>query len=655
MLVGFDTETWMITPGMLTPPLVVSSVAAGPDAVALFHRASGVDTFEALLDAGAVLAIHNAAFDVAVMCNERPALLPKVVAAYDAGHIRCTLVREVMIHNAIHGLVEEGGPPVKFDLARVLKRRFDVDISASKGEDAWRTRYRELYDVPLDDWPEEARAYAQDDALWHRRLYEAQEADSAYLVDENGQHRAAFVLHLMACYGLLTDEEAVQNLEAVLTKHVDEANESLAAAGLLKPKRERNKITGLMEVGWAKDTKAIRDIIVRTLGDAAPRTEPTDKFPDGQIKTDEETLRATGDPNLEVLADVGNDAKMLSVWVPALKGEGKDGKPRGLRLATGWLLQPKWNVLVSSGRTSVFAPPVQQPPRKGNVRSCFVPRPGYWYCSVDYSFIELVTWAQTCLDLFGYSDLAEAIRRGLDPHVDMGVEILRAEGRNVDYAQVNAARKAGAAWAKDARQLAKAANFGLPGGLGAKTFCAFAKASYGVVIEEEGAWRLKDTWKRKWRESEAYFAHVGEMADAAFGERFQVALPRTGFVRGGCTYTSACNTYFQGLAARGAKEAMWDAMKEQYLDATSPLFGCRTVLFLHDELIMEVPAHRETASAAAKRLVEVMERAMSRFTPDVPVKAEPALCARWYKDAEPVWAPDGTLELWTPKGGDKNA
>ena len=44
-----------------------------------------------------------------------------------------------------------------------------------------------------------------------------------------------------------------------------------------------------------------------------------------------------------------------------------------------------------------------------------------------------------------------------------------------------------------------------------------------------------------------------------------------------------------------------------------------------------------------------MVQGMQRFVPDVPVKAEPTLMARWYKEAEPVWGSDGVLELWSPK------
>lgn len=664
-VLALDTETHLIVPGTLAPKLVcVSGCADVQTDPWLLDAKHGLNTVRNLLAGDYHLAIHNAAFDLAVFCAMDESLLPLVFQALADGRVHCTLVREKMLHNASEGLSDDGGRPVSFSLGDIVQRRFGVDLSADKkGEDSWRLRYGDLDGVPIHEWPDEAQRYAKDDATWHLRVYEAQEGDRRvievadgkstirdWLADEKGQVAAAFCLHLMGCWGVRTDEAAVQALVADLTAHVDQANDVLRQAGLLKGKAKKDKTTGLVSIEWAKDTKAIKDRIEAALGDAAPKTAPTEKFPDGQTKTDEETLRATEDPDLIALADVGTDAKALSVWGDALCGRDKKGRQTGLRLPSGWLLQPMWNPLVATGRTSVYNPPVQQLPRKGDVRPCFVPRPGYWYLSADYNYIELVTWAQTCLDLFGFSQLAEAIRADMDPHVDLAVEILRSiEGKNHTYDEVYAARKT---WGKDPRQKAKAANFGYPGGLGAQTFMAYAKASYGVTIQEEQAWGLKRAWQAKWPESVPFFAHVSKLSNDAFGERFRVVLPRTGFVRGGCTYTSGCNSYFQGLAARGAKEAMFDISRECYTDESSPLFGCRPVLFIHDEFILEVPAHRERAHLASERLCKLMVDGMSRFTPDVPVKVEPTLMPRWYKDAEPVWSGEGenkVLELWTQK------
>jgi len=662
---GLDTETYLIEPGLQAPPLVVASFCTDPaDPPGLLLRAEALISMRGWLQNPDIhFVLQNAAFDMAVFAEEDPSLLPLIFDAYEAGRVRCTRIREMLLYNAREGLNDaEGGPRVSFSLGDMVKRRFGVDLSADKsGPDAWRLRYRELDGVPIAEWPDEARRYAGDDALWALRIFRAQAADAVEMehnpfADEAGQTRAAFCLHLMQAWGVLTEESAVTDLEARLEASVSEAHERLFMAGLLKGKAKKDKTTGIIEVDWSKNTARIKQLVEEGFaakGKPVPRTEPSDKFPEGQVKTDEETLREAGHPDLAALADSLGDAKLLSTYVQALKGKAKRGnskeyEQRGRYLpGTGWLINASWNPLVASGRTSCQKPNLQNPPRKGGVRECFVPRPGYWFLSVDYSFIELCTWAQACLDLVGKSDLAEAIRAGLDPHVDMGAEILRAEGRNVDYAAVNAARKAGEKWAKDARQLAKAANFGLPGGLGAATFVAYAHATYGVALTEEQARDLKMLWRRKWSEADLYFAHVTGLQPFG-GQPFAVVLPRSGFVRAGCTFTSACNTFFQGLAARGAKEAMWLLARACYGDDRD-LAGCRPVAFLHDEFILEVPAHRERAHRASERVQALMVEGMQRFVPDVPVKAEPTLMARWYKEAEPVWGADGFLELWSPK------
>lgn len=662
---ALDTETHLIRPGILAPPLVcVSSLASNVDEPGLMKREEGLRLARWALEMPHVhVVIHNAAFDLAVFCAEDESLLPLVFDALEAGRIHCTMVRGKMLYNAVHGLVDEGGKPVGFSLADEVQRRFDVDLSDSKkGPDVWRLRYAELEDVPLDQWPVEAVEYAKDDARWHLRVFEHQEQERQNfelrgekvdpLADEKGQTWAAFFLHLMGCWGLRTDEARVQEVIAHLRTNVEAANERLRAAGLMTSKAVTDKETGRLEVKWTKSTKKIQELVTHVcsiLDVPVPRTGPTATHPDGQVKTDEETLRLTRHPDLVALADVGADAKALSVWGDALQGLNKKGQATGLRLPTGWLIQPKWNVLVASGRTSVYDPPVQQLPRKGDVRPCFVPRKGYVLCSVDYSFIELVTWAQTCIDLVGFSQMAEAIKRGLDPHVDMGAEILRAEGQYVLYETLDVARKKGERWAKDARQLAKAANFGLPGGLGTETFIQYAATTYGVTLNEQKAQQVKQAWKTKWPEAAPFFNHFSRLSQEAFGEKFTVTLPRTGFVRAGCTYTSGCNTTFQGLAARGAKEAMLPIMRECYVDERSPLFGSRPILFIHDEFILEVPAHRERAYLASERLCRLMIDGMQKYTPDVPVKVEPTLMDRWYKDAEPVWGKDGVLEVWQPK------
>lgn len=277
-----------------------------------------------------------------------------------------------------------------------------------------------------------------------------------------------------------------------------------------------------------------------------------------------------------------------------------------------------------------------------NSRECFVPRPGYVYGFADYSGLELCTLAQVCLDIFGYSKMAEAINSGKDLHLLLGASLLeRSSGQTVSYDEAKRRLKAGDAEIKHYRQQAKPANFGFPGGMGAESFVEYS-ANYGIILTLEQSKSLRDAWFQMWPEMRDYFPWITQLTE---GDA-PVQQIRSGRLRGGASFCAAANGMFQGLAADGAKEALWLVSKECYLDKSSPLYGCRPVLFIHDEIGIEIPfdeTHPEKASAAAERLSAVMVAAMKRWVPDVLIKAEPVIVRRWFKGAEIVRRADGMI------------
>ena len=596
--IAFDTETWLILRGRLAPRMVCGSFY-DPDPPAgtegnpsLTLREEALDALEWTLTQDPYeshIVIQNAAFDMGVVANERPHLLAKIIAAYDAGRIRCTKTRERLIAIARGELKDDDHPgkKVSFALDALVKKRFNVDISGDKKDpNAWRLRYHELDGVPLDQWPAEAVRYAKDDAVWHMKVFEDQAREcgladdiEGYFPNEREQTRRAFALHLMGMWGPRTDPKAVQALADRISASVDEARKVLAmdavnahsymqaavafpdqhpqfakvltdafegvevdwrvpegpaAEPIIRLTEVRDRTTKQIRIDETENQKVLRALVEHAygvLGRAPPRTPPSERHPQGQVQFSGEVLEATRDPRLLLKAHIGNDEKIKSVWLDTL-WEG-----------TTVPITARWESPLATGRTSCAQPPLQQPMRKGGVRECFVPRPGFWYLATDYSFIELCAWAQACLDLFGYSDLAEAIRAGKDPHCVMGAEILRAEGgehAGVTYEELRAAVKRGEVWAKDARQLAKAANFGYPGGLQAKTFIAYAWANYGVRLDLRKAELVRGAWLATYREAQPYLDYHKGLAPQ-WGDTFTVVQARSERVRGGCTYTSGCN------------------------------------------------------------------------------------------------------------------
>jgi DNA polymerase I-like protein with 3'-5' exonuclease and polymerase domains len=81
--------------------------------------------------------------------------------------------------------------------------------------------------------------------------------------------------------------------------------------------------------------------------------------------------------------------------------------------------------------------------------------------------------------------------------------------------------------------------------------------------------------------------------------------------------------------------------KAAYTEPSSPLYGCRPVLFVHDEIIIEAPLAK--AHDAAMELQRQMQSWMGRFTPDVPSVAEPTMATRWWKDAYQKFDANGRM------------
>ncbi len=195
------------------------------------------------------------------------------------------------------------------------------------------------------------------------------------------------------------------------------------------------------------------------------------------------------------------------------------------------------------------------------------------------------------------------------------------------------------------------ANFGLPGGLGAERFVEFCKAS-GILMTLEEAKQLKEAWLQQWPEMRRYFQHIKKLLEVDDEEDLQYVTVEQVFsqrIRGKARYTAACNSYFQGLAADGAKLAVYELAKACYKTGGS-LYGSRMVVFIHDETIMEHPnLSREDLHARCEEQARIMVECMKLYTPDVRPKAEPALMGRWYKDATKKLDEDGYLMAWEPQ------
>ena len=601
--IAFDTETYLIEPGKLAPRLVCTSICYDLDKpVLLEDHDNSEDALRLLLeDENVVLVGHNVAFDMAVICSNYPALTGLVWQAYNTGRVKDTYIRAQLRAIALgrYNYDPVLGKSPSFSLEELAEQHLGVTLD----KNTYRLRYSEFDGVPIDEWPEGARDYAKEDArvtlaIWHKWVSDPP-------ADEDLQCRAAWALHLTSCWGLRTDQAAVARLKRELMDEVERCQGRLVDLKFVRPNGTRN-------------TKRIRAAVLdrfRERGLEPPRSKTN------LVRANEDTLRESGCPDLKVLADSLGTKKLLTSFIPRLTP----------------VVNPRFRVLVRSGRTSCRNPNVQQLPRKGGIRECFIPRNGWVYVDADYHVAELCGLAEVCQSIFKTSKLGDALRAGKDPHLVMGAEILDMsyEGVLELYQEYQRAKDHGYSITEDhkrvaeARQMAKAANFGFPGGLGIQNFINFARATYGLELTPHRATVLKRQWFARYPEMQVYFRWIGE-----HGENFRITQLKSNRIRGGCTFTSGCNTMFQGLVADGAKDALWAVAYECYTGSKftggeSALYGCRPVNFVHDQIVIE--SRIDQAEAAAKRLEEVMIDKMSEWITTVPIKVDSQILSRWRK------------------------
>jgi hypothetical protein len=666
---GLDCETYLIQPGRAAPQLVVCGYEAPDGARDVILQAGHAQWFltwtAKLLREKTPLVGHNvAAFDLTVIAADAyerhgpdvgDDVMRRVFELLDAGLVEDTLLRERLIDLAegtlgkdFADVTKDGNPRRKsYSLKNLAKTYLGADLDKT----SWRTGYAALDGVPLDQWPEGARAYVIEDVNIARRIADAQAQRAGVwrVPNSSEQSKAAFSFQLLSAWGLRTDPAAVRQYDADLDREARRFRRTVKAEGLIRS-------------NGTKDTKRVHALVEKAYTDAGlevPRTETGRVSTAGAVLEDITLIRLKDSGSLVYKPDGSIDEtslfdeplyaysqlvsveKLQSTYLPMLYA--------GIHKP----INAGFETILETGRSSWFNPNITNLPRGGSktllqrlqarVREAIVPPPGFILCSVDYDTIELRTLAQVCLWLLGRSKLADALNSGLDPHLMLAAD----QFLHISYEEAIKRKKDKDVVEK--RTLSKAVNFGLPGGMGSEAFRDFAKASYDVILTSEEAKHLKVKWLSQWPEMTDYFRVIAGLVrdyddkGNAVGDVEQFV---SGRIRGRARYTAMANSLFQGLASDGAKAAVYALAKACYLK-DGALFGSRSVAFIHDEVLMLHP--EATASERAKLQAEIMCAEMQAVVPDVNITASPALMRRWYKGADAVYDTKNNLVPWEPK------
>lgn len=691
--IAIDTETELIK-GFDVPRVALISVSDGR-----LHRLIKPADLQAFIDqhANAHFVAHNAAFDFTVI---RAALRDPLawVEVADQGRLHDTMILDALIR-----LGRDDSYPMNRDLGALAKLYLGLFIDK---DDPFRLRYAELIDRPWELAEHGFFTYAIKDAIVTRKLWDVLTAIATKLIKP---FRSQISPGAEGSYGLLT--ESLQVKAAIALGQIERQGIALdqkqVAATKAKLSQEVSKLISDLQklpecVGLFKHSKSGSLILTASGKPATNRLrlcEVLDAIADDldleDVPRSEKTRKIT--TSIKYWSQYAERSLFLSAWGKLEEVAKLCQFFSGLQTDR---IHPRYATLVRTGRTSCQKPNIQQLPREGGFREMIVPSPGYVFLGIDYSFIELRTLATVCESRYGQSRLADVIREGIDPH---SFTASMFEGISItDFAKLPNK--------KQLRQQAKALNFGIPGGLGAASLVSYAATAYGVDLSMDQASSFRDRLICEvYPELSEYLkedpvealshnlktsgfrvrtafetdgaigaakrivAGKGKASGVEYGEGFvdrvweslkalnqnqklserianreaseqlsrdlffSPVVTLTGRLRGKVGFSQSRNTPFQGLAADGAKVALWGLYKA----------GFRSVAFVHDEVLIELP-RSANHTEEAKRIDRILCESMQKLTGSIPIACEYALSDRWYKQAEAVFDDQGRLCLWNP-------
>lgn len=283
-----------------------------------------------------------------------------------------------------------------------------------------------------------------------------------------------------------------------------------------------------------------------------------------------------------------------------------DRLPEQINPRTGRIHTSYGQAVAATGRLSSSDPNLQNIPVRTaegrRIRQAFVAPKGYKLLAADYSQIELRIMAHLSRD----DGLMNAFRNGLDVHTATAAEVF-----NVPLEAVTS----------DQRRSAKAINFGLIYGMGAK------KLGKDIGVETKQAKAYIDAYFARYPGVREYMERTRKQAadqgyvETLFGRRLYLPTINSSRPqeRAGAERT-AINAPMQGTAADIIKRAM--VAVDNWLQSSG--LDARVILQVHDELVLEV---REDLVDQVRE--EIRPHMSGAAQLDVPLLVDVGIGANW--------------------------
>lgn len=255
-----------------------------------------------------------------------------------------------------------------------------------------------------------------------------------------------------------------------------------------------------------------------------------------------------------------------------------------------------------TGRLSAANPNLQQVPRSGEFRACFIPENGYSLVVADFSQVEL----RVAADIAQETKMIDAYKEEKDLHTSTAALLA-----GIAYEEVTKAQ----------RQVAKAANFGLLYGAGAKTLRKVASVGYGLDLPISECETIVKNFRAAYPQLYQWQQKQGQDTTEAV---FTLYGRRRILTEFSDKYTTRLNSTVQGTAGDIAKIAMailWDKI------ISNPQNEARLIASVHDELVLEVRS--EFIEKWKTLLKDAMEEAGSVIITSLPIVAEVSSGCNW--------------------------